>query len=582
MPAADYLRLLLVNSDRLYALRAGIGPGGDRYTLHPLTAAAIPKGAELVSCYVVPACRGRVRTDDEKKEKMLTYSKPGIVCLAMLSPQHQPTRTQRNEAQRVAEQGDAAAGPAAVRPISAAPVTAEPVLGLLNVYELRGDVDVPAAVQREPQQIELPYAPVGVTHVTVWRNTPPNFAGAPADDSTERGETVLVWGNDGLVHGFTLWASGVGGDEARNNHRGAMIKEETPESLKALIPELNGIESPVLSLSAEVIVDAAGARRRRLMVGCADGVRLFSLDVASGQLQGTFCSNLNGCIAGAILATSDSAFSTPTPEYGSGGGITANDEEIVGFACGSLGLVTCFTQQHASKKEFRGSQQSPPLPPPFIKWAGAAQLEEGANVLCLGCADFCRDDHTSVALGTSCGTIIVCTVSKEGGGRRQTQEEEVASVDDPFGMGWREDPASYSDVATPQDVNESLSPRLPGTERQQQRSVAGSGSKLSSSLHANTKSRHKMLTKWERHVPYPVWGIASGDFNHDGISEMVVASMHGVHVFQPDYREEATRLRKTLDALQLLQPAEENEGGEQGEIVLDHVPGDEPIIDSDA
>lgn len=72
-----------------------------------------------------------------------------------------------------------------------------------------------------------------------------------------------------------------------------------------------------------------------------------------------------------------------------------------------------------------------------------------------------------------------------------------------------------------------------------------------------------MAFKWQRHVPHPVLGIIVGDFNHDGIGEMVVVTMYGVHVLRPDYVEEATRLRKTLAALRRLQPHEEEEDGNE-------------------
>ncbi|CAN0258027.1 unnamed protein product, partial [Hapterophycus canaliculatus] len=59
---------------------------------------------------------------------------------------------------------------------------------------------------------------------------------------------------------------------------------------------------------------------------------------------------------------------------------------------------------------------------------------------------------------------------------------------------------------------------------------------------------------WQRDVPHGILKIAWGDFNHDGASEMVVATQYGVHVFRPDYREEASRFAKTMCALKTLQP----------------------------
>ncbi|CAN0549389.1 unnamed protein product, partial [Ectocarpus sp. 12 AP-2014] len=59
---------------------------------------------------------------------------------------------------------------------------------------------------------------------------------------------------------------------------------------------------------------------------------------------------------------------------------------------------------------------------------------------------------------------------------------------------------------------------------------------------------------WQRDLPHGVLGIAFGDFNHDGVRELVAATQYGVHVFRPDYRKEASRFAKTMHALKMLQP----------------------------
>lgn len=119
-------------------------------------------------------------------------------------------------------------------------------------------------------------------------------------------------------------------------------------------------------------------------------------------------------------------------------------------------------------------------------------------------------------------------------------------------MAWADE--GEGDLASSQAPRrgESNSTRGSGADRR----FTGSGRQ---SVSNNTKLRH-MAFKWQRHLPYPVFGITVGDFNDDGIGEMVVVTKHGVHVLRPDYGEEAARLGKVLDTLKALEPREENEG----------------------
>ena len=66
-------------------------------------------------------------------------------------------------------------------------------------------------------------------------------------------------------------------------------------------------------------------------------------------------------------------------------------------------------------------------------------------------------------------------------------------------------------------------------------------------------------------MPHGVLRVVCGDFNHDGVRELIVVTKRGVHVFHPDYREEADRFAKTMYALKMLQPREDEDEEEEEE-----------------
>ena len=130
--------------------------------------------------------------------------------------------------------------------------------------------------------------------------------------------------------------------------------------------------------------------------------------------------------------------------------------------------------------------------------------------------------------------------------KRQDLEEAGADqADQVLGARWVDEDESFADECPRQ--GDSASPRLSGADRHY-RTTERPG--------ARTSTDSRLLEKWQRDVPHPVFGIVSGDFNHDGVNEMVVVTQYGVHVFRPDYREEASRFAKTLHALKTLQPEE--------------------------
>lgn len=440
-----------------------------------------------------------------------------MVCLTMLTrSQSSSAHGSAKRSQQANDQGNSAARSTATRSDS----SAAPILGILNVYLLGGDIEVVAALEKEPQQIHLPYAPVGVAHVQISRGTGGSAGKGSRDPGVERGDAILVWASDGLLHGFTRWNHQTSGVD--NGNGNTLLKEVSQQTLEGLIPELKGIRSPVLSLATDVALDPTGAWRRTIIAGCTDGVRLMSTDVTSGRTR-SISSSLPGRITTVQL---DSLYCGPD------GG--SDPEGVAGFACSDRGSMACLTLAVTGPGESL----------PAGAWTGVVPLKDGAKVLCMGCADFCRDGSTSVAIGTSSGTVAVFDGNQEGGSR-QHAEERRHSADRSFGLEW-----NTGETLPPERsrrVESFVSSRPPSSEWQRAPRKPSQAPSKPRSVEA----------RWRTHVPYSVWGITAGDFNNDGVSEMVVTTMHGVHIFRPDYREEASRLHRILSALERLQPAEE-------------------------
>lgn len=553
-------RLLVVNETRLFSLRAGLGAAGDRYGLEHLPAESVPAGAEFVSCKVVPTRRGDVggsggslRRDDPLSSPM-RYGTRGMVCLAMLTPPSagfpQPDRAAKPPSDAGCVPGLRPPAPSSTIPAATDPHPA--CTALLNVYHLGGErrFEVERALQRQPQQLPLSYSPAGVAHATVWRNVAPPSVDDAATPSfadsyrrrVERGDAVLVWDQDGVVHGYTRWGgfqeddARIGGDGSSGVVcGGAVLAAESRESLEALIPELRGIDGPVLSLSVETVIGGGGARRRQVMAGCADGVHRVSLDVSGGRTEATV-GFANGPVSAVALNTRPRLLPFDRHADDSWGG-----DVVAGFACTRLGMVAWLVEggtDAVANEESRWATDSPPL-------------SDADKLICIGCDDFCRDGSTSVAVGTYLGKVKVYSAAAgpdAAAAAADTREdlEEAGGADQGdqvLGATWVDDDEPFADAQSRQ--GDSTSPRPSGTDRHYRANERPGG-------RASTGSR--LLERWQRDVPHPVFGIVSGDFNHDGVNEMVVVTQYGVHVFRPDYRKEASRLAKTLHALKMLQP----------------------------
>lgn len=609
-----------MNETGLLALRAGLGPACNRYGLEPLPAESIPEGAKLVACKVVRTCRGSGSSGSGSL---------GMVCMAMLTPPVTASMAEVEEEQPRThggtKQSDSAGGPAvrsaaaaaqnSATTASAAAAAAAAAVGggLLNVYALGGErgFEVERALQRQPQQqILLPYAPEGMAHTTVWRRVTavPNFVGGVGGEGAgtgasstsspgnsqerryrvERGDAVLLWDQNGVVHGYTRWEGGggrlaadsstsrggVGSGSGGGSAAGyaARLRAESRESLETLIPELRGMDGRVSCLSFDAAEDgkSASRRRRRLLAGCKDCVRCSSLDdVATGRGETTVSS-----VADPVC---DVAFNA-CPRF------MPHDRRIddawggnvAGFACTELDTLAWFVSggvdTDSGAREGLGRRWCTgtlPLP-------GAG----GDQVTCMGCGNFCRDGSTCVAIGTSLGKVVVYGADTDPGDDATAEVGVADNNGDDEGLAFRLGDADYGENidedefgscdATSSRGGDSTSPRPPGASaaavgRQfHNRHVAemlegGGGAYHADYSSSNNNSRPLLSVRWQRHVPHGVLRIVCGDFNHDGVCELVVATHYGVHVFHPDYREEASRFSKTMSALKMLQAKEENE-----------------------
>lgn len=587
-------RLLVVNETGILALRAGLGPTGNRYGLERLTVESLLAGAELVGCSVVRKSRSGSGGSG---------SLGMVVALATVAP---PLLSPGGT-----KQGDAAGGPH-LRPVAAAQNPAATAAGALNVYALGGErsFEVERALQRQPQQqILLPYAPEGMAHTKVWRNVaaPPNFVGgeegeegggegtsslpSPTNSNrrfrVERGDAVLVWDQDGVVHGYTRWeggggrlptadsstsrigggGGGSGGGAARTT---TVLSVESRESLEALIPELKDIDGPVSCLSFDAVEDADGAARRCrwLLTGCKDSARCSSLDAASGRRETAVSS-----VAGPVCAIALNTRPRCVPNHWRVDDLWGGD--VAGFACTELDMLA-WLLKGGGDGDSDGGRRRPRWCTGTLPLMGAG----GDQLTCIECADFCRDGSTSVVVGTNLGKVIIYGVDADPdpGGVATTTCVNNGDDDDEglaFGLG----NADFDDSNEDDDSGSSdtaarrggcTSPRPPGgaaaaatAEKQQHNRCAmeraGSCEAVAEHPSKSNSSQPLLSVRWQRDVPYGVLSIACGDFNHDGVSELVVVTKYGVHVFHPDYREEANRFAKTMYALKMLQPKEEEE-----------------------
>lgn len=620
-------RLLVVNEAGLLALRAGLGPACNRYGLEPLPAESIPEGAKLVACKVVRTCYGGGGSGGS--------GRLGMICMAMLTPVETESLTgveeEHSRTDGGTKQGDSAGGPAvrsaaAVAQDSAttaaAAVAAAAAVGggLLNVYALGGErsFEVERALQRQPQQqLLLSYAPEGIAHTTVWRRVTavPNFVGGPEGESSgagvssipspgnnqqrryrvERGDAVLVWDQDGIVHGYTRWEGdggrlaadsstsrgGVGSGSGGGGVAGyaARLRAESRESLETLIPELRGIDGRVSCLSFDAEEDGETSprrRRRRLFAGCKDSVRCSSLDdVATGWGETTVTSVADPVCDVVFNASPRLAPHDRSVDDAWGG-------NVAGFACTELDTLAWLVNGGGGGGGGSGGRRglgsrwcTGKLPLPGVG---------GDQVTCMGCGNFCRDGSTCVAVGTSLGKVVVYGADIDPGDDATTGVGVADDSGDDEGLAFGLGDADYEDnidddKSDSYDATSSLrwdstSPRPPGAAaaagggQHHGRHVAerlggGGGAHHANNSLSNSNNKNNprplLSVRWQRYVPHGVLRMVCGDFNHDGVSELVVATHYGVHVFHPDYREEATRFANTMWALKMLHPKEEDE-----------------------
>ena len=55
---------------------------------------------------------------------------------------------------------------------------------------------------------------------------------------------------------------------------------------------------------------------------------------------------------------------------------------------------------------------------------------------------------------------------------------------------------------------------------------------------------------WQRTFAYPIYSINVGDFDGDGIDELVVTTLQGVHVLKPDVNKIAGNIAEMIDVME--------------------------------
>lgn len=51
---------------------------------------------------------------------------------------------------------------------------------------------------------------------------------------------------------------------------------------------------------------------------------------------------------------------------------------------------------------------------------------------------------------------------------------------------------------------------------------------------------------WKRQFAYPIYRMTHLDLNHDGLDELIVTTMYGVHIFQPNMKKAREKLLEVL------------------------------------
>jgi hypothetical protein len=55
---------------------------------------------------------------------------------------------------------------------------------------------------------------------------------------------------------------------------------------------------------------------------------------------------------------------------------------------------------------------------------------------------------------------------------------------------------------------------------------------------------------WRRQFAYPIYRISHLDLNRDGLDELIVTTMYGVHIFQPNMKKAKERLLEVLQYIE--------------------------------
>ena len=75
--------------------------------------------------------------------------------------------------------------------------------------------------------------------------------------------------------------------------------------------------------------------------------------------------------------------------------------------------------------------------------------------------------------------------------------------------------------------------------------------KRAKEVHTNrTIPQKDYVLDWQRTFAYPIYHITVGDFDNDGINELVITTLQGIHILKPDLNAVVVQVEETMELLE--------------------------------
>jgi hypothetical protein len=69
--------------------------------------------------------------------------------------------------------------------------------------------------------------------------------------------------------------------------------------------------------------------------------------------------------------------------------------------------------------------------------------------------------------------------------------------------------------------------------------------------HPNRTTHQKdYVLDWQRTFAFPIYHITVGDFDNDGINELVITTLQGIHILKPDLNAVVVQVEETMELLE--------------------------------